>query len=132
MIVVDTNVIAYLLLPSEWSAAAEALYQADPSWATPVLWRSELRNILTGYVRRGALSLESAVELQHAAQEMLCANELNIESRNVLQLAQQSGCSAYDCEFVALAQQTNSRLYTLDNKVLKAFPDIAKPLPKSA
>jgi predicted nucleic acid-binding protein len=130
VIVVDTNVIAYLLLPGAWTAAAEKLFLAEPRWATPVLWRSELRNILIGYVRRGALSFESAVELQHTAQEMLYANEFNIDSRSVLQLARQSGCSAYDCEFVALAQQTNSRLYTVDKKVLKAFPDLAKPLTK--
>lgn len=112
MIVVDTNVIAYLLLPSVWTTAAEKLFQNDRDWAMPVLWRSELRNILTGYVRRGALSLESAIEIQHAAQER--------------------GCTAYDCEFVALAQQTQSQLYTMDSKVLKAFAGLATPLTRSA
>ena len=132
MIVVDTNVIAYLLLPSVWTTAAEKLFQDDRDWAMPVLWRSELRNILTGYVRRGALSLESAIEMQHAAQELLSANEFNVDSGTVLQLAQESGCTAYDCEFVALAQQTQSQLYTMDSKVLKAFAGLATPLTRSA
>jgi len=132
VIVVDTNVIAYLLLPSVWTTAAEKLFQDDRDWAMPVLWRSELRNILTGYVRRGALSLESAIEMQHAAQELLSANEFNVDSGTVLQLAQESGCTAYDCEFVALAQQTQSQLYTMDSKVLKAFAGLATPLTRSA
>lgn len=132
MIVVDTNVIAYLLLPSVWTTAAEKLFQNDRDWAMPVLWRSELRNILTGYVRRGALSLESAIEIQHAAQELLSANEFNVDSGTVLHLAQESGCTAYDCEFVALAQQTQSQLYTTDSKVLKAFAGLATPLTRSA
>lgn len=51
MIVVDTNVLAYLYLPGEYTAAAEALLAHDPDWAAPVLWRSEFRNILAGYLR---------------------------------------------------------------------------------
>lgn len=37
MIVVDTNVLAYLYLPMEHSAKAEALLKKDPDWAAPLL-----------------------------------------------------------------------------------------------
>jgi predicted nucleic acid-binding protein len=61
MIVVDSNILAYLYLPGDYTEAAEALLLRQPEWAAPPLWRSEFRNILTGYLRRGMLSFEQAV-----------------------------------------------------------------------
>ncbi len=130
MIVVDSNVIAYLLLPGEWTEAAEALLENHPLWAAPPLWRSEFRNILAGYLRRGTLAQEQALALQCAAEELL--TEIPVDSRAVLELVRQSACSAYDCEFVALARQIRGFLYTMDSQLLAAFPDTAKPLQKPA
>ena len=130
MIVVDTNIIAYLLIPGPWTEAAEDLLQSEPVWAAPPLWRSELRNILAGYLRRGTLSFEQAVALQSTAESLLAGHETSVDSRAVLELVRGSNCTAYDCEFVALARQSGSVLYTLDAKLLAAFPDTAKPLNK--
>lgn len=128
MIVVDTNVLAYLYLPGEHTAAAEALLARQPDWAAPVLWRSELRNVLAGCLRRGLLTFEQASAIQREAQELMQGAEHEVDSRQVLQFAQRSGCSAYDCEFVALAQQLGVPLATMDGQVLRAFPDIAHSL----
>ena len=130
MIVVDTNIIAYLLIPGPWTEAAEDLLQAEPVWAAPPLWRSEFRNILAGYLRRGTLSFEQTLALQSTAENLLGGHETSVDSRAVLELVQGSDCTAYDCEFVALARQSGSVLYTLDAKLLAAFPDTAKPLNK--
>ena len=130
MIVVDTNVIAYLLIPGPWTEAAEELLQAEPVWAAPPLWRSEFRNILAGYLRRGTLSFEQTLALQSTAESLLAGHETSVDSRAVLELVRGSNCSAYDCEFVALARQSGSVLYTLDAKLLAAFPETAKPLKK--
>ena len=130
MIVVDTNIIAYLLIPGPWTEAAEDLLQSEPVWAAPPLWRSELRNILAGYLRRGTLSFEQTVALQSTAESLLAGHETSVDSRAVLELVRGSNCTAYDCEFVALARQSGSVLYTLDAKLLAAFPDTAKPLNK--
>lgn len=130
MIVVDTNVIAYLLIQSPWTEAAEGLLQAEPVWAAPPLWRSEFRNILAGYLRRGTLSFEQTLALQSAAESLLAGHETSVDSRAVLELVRGSNCSAYDCEFVALARHIGSVLYTLDAKLLAAFPETAKPLIK--
>ncbi|MCE2879454.1 MAG: type II toxin-antitoxin system VapC family toxin [Comamonadaceae bacterium] len=128
MIVVDTNIVAYLLLSGPWTEAAEALLEREPTWAAPPLWRSELRNILAGYMRRGTLSLEQALGVQEAAQDLLSGHEIDVRSSAVLELVAQSQCSAYDCEFVALARQLQCALYTLDAKLLKAFPENAQSL----
>ena len=130
MIVVDTNVIAYLLIPGPWTEAAEELLQAEPVWAAPPLWRSEFRNILAGYLRRGTLSFEQTLALQSTAESLLAGHETSVDSRAVLELVRGSNCTAYDCEFIALARQSGSVLYTLDAKLLTALPDTAKPLNK--
>ena len=101
MIVVDTNVIAYLLLPGPWTQAAEDLLQAAPMWAAP---------------------------LQSAAESLMADHEISVESRTVFELVKESNCTAYDCEFVALARQTGTLLYTVDAKLLAAFPETAKSL----
>ncbi len=122
MIVVDTSVVAYLYLPGEHTADAEALLERDPEWVAPVLWRSEFRNILAGYMRRRAITFEQAHRLQREAESLLSGSEFEVDSLTVLELLRDSDCSAYDCEFVALAQKLDTKLITLDGKLLRAFP----------
>lgn len=122
MIVVDTNVVAYLYLPTEFTAHAEALLERDPDWAAPVLWRSEFRSILAGYMRRKSLTFEDARALQREAESLLAGNEYETDSQRVLELVRDTDCSAYDCEFAALAMRLGVKLVTMDSKLLKAFP----------
>ena len=122
MIVVDSNVLAYLYLPGEYTAAAEALLEQDSDWAAPILWRSEFRNILAGYLRRKAITFEQANSLQREAESLLEGAEFEVESFAVLELVRDSDCSAYDCEFIALAMKLDTKLITMDKKLLRAFP----------
>jgi len=122
MIVVDTNIVAYLYLPGEHSAAAEAWFERDPDWAAPILWRSEFRNILAGYMRRGQLSWQQAPALQCEAEGLLKGAEHEVDSPNVLELVRDSACSAYDCEFMALALKLDTKQLTMDRQLLRAFP----------
>ena len=128
MIVVDSNVIAYLYLPGEYTSAAEALLVRDPDWAAPILWRSEFRNILVGYLRRKAITFEQANSVQSEAESLLAGAEYEVDSYAVLELVRDSDCSAYDCEFIALAQKLNTQLVTMDTKLLRAFPKCAVAL----
>ena len=122
MIVVDTNVLAYLYLPTEFTPHAEALLQRNPHWVAPVLWRSEFRNILAGYMRRKTLTFDDARVLQAEAEHLMVGDEHEVDSQAVLQLVRDSDCSAYDCEFIALAIRLDTKLATMDGKLLKAFP----------
>lgn len=122
MIVVDTNILAYLYLPGDKVAAARALLKHSPDWSAPILWRSEFRNILTGFVRREALTIEQAIAVQREAEGLLDGGEYHVDSRAVLQLVSDSGCSAYDCEFIALARQLGTKLVTMDKQLHRAFP----------
>ena len=128
MIVVDTNVLAYLYLPGEYTPVAEKLLQRDPEWAAPRLWRSEFRNILAGYIRRKTLTYDQAFKLQSEAENLLSGSEFEVDSRVVLELVRDSDCSAYVCEFIALAIRLNTTVVTMDGKLLRAFPKQAVAL----
>jgi predicted nucleic acid-binding protein len=128
MIVVDSNVIAYLYLPGEYAKAAERLLEWDADWHAPVLWRSEVRNILTAYLRRGLLTFEQVLAVQKEAELFLMGAEHEPDSVQVLSLVRMSDCTAYDCEFVALANALGVRLVTMDKKLLRNFPHVAEPL----
>ena len=123
MIVVDTNVVAYLLIRGQHTPAARATLARDPEWAAPLLWRSEFRNVLALYRRRRELSLRQAVALQEGAEELLAGREYGVVSSEVLALADKSGRSAYDCEFIAVARRLSLKLVTSDRPLLASFPD---------
>ena len=123
MLVVDTNVIAYLYLPTEYTKYSEALLKKDSEWAAPLLWRSELRNVLALYIRQKIVDLDTALEIQSQAEILLSENEFEVKSSSVLSLANNSNCSAYDCEFIALARALDKKLVTVDKKLIKEFPN---------
>jgi predicted nucleic acid-binding protein len=128
VIVVDTNVIGYLYLASERSAQAERAFRKDAEWVSPYLWRSELCNVLVQYVRKGILSVEDAQKTMQEAADMMSGREYDVVSARVLKLAAGSGCTAYDCEFVSLAQDLAVPLVTVDRQILREFPKIAMSL----
>lgn len=125
MIVVDTNIICYLYLPTNFSTLIEQLIEKESQWGAPILWRSEFRNVLSGYFRKGLLEFESVVEIVHEAEDFMGNHEYQIPSFQVLKLVSESDCSAYDCEFVALAKQLKTKLVTQDKKILRNFPEVA-------
>ena len=128
MIVVDVNVLAYLLIPGKYTNSAERLLEADAVWAAPRLWRSELRNVLATYLRSNLLELADAGMLFQRASEIICTEEYEVETSEVLRLSKRSKCSAYDCEYIALAEFLDLEFVTADAKLAKAFPKRARLL----
>jgi predicted nucleic acid-binding protein len=125
MIVADTNTIAYLYLPTAQTDDVVSLLHKDPHWVAPLLWRSEFRNVLALYVRKGIIDLSTAIAMQSQAEQQLAENEYSVNSTDVLTLASESGCSAYDCEFISLAKSLHLKLITSDKKLIQMFPKIA-------
>lgn len=128
MIVTDTNIIAYLYLEGVRSAQVEKLLEKETQWAAPLLWRSEFGNVLALYMRKRNLSLEQAQQIMQEAMLLMQEREYEIVSSDVLELVTASGCSAYDCEFVALAEDLGISLVTVDKKILNEFSQIAVSL----
>jgi predicted nucleic acid-binding protein len=125
VIVVDSNVIAYTWIRSDRTELAQRLRLRDPEWHVPYLWRSELRSALAVYLWRGEIDADRAAATMATAEGLLSGCEHHVSSARVLELAASSRLSAYDCEFVALAESLAVPLVTEDRAVLKAFPDVA-------
>jgi predicted nucleic acid-binding protein len=132
MVCVDTNVICYRCMASPHSRNADAAWAKDSDWIAPLLWRSEFRNALAGALRRRLLTIENAIQIANLAESILGENEFTMSTSAVLQLISRSRCSAYDCEFVALAEERRVRLVTLDRQILHDFPEIAVSLEEFA
>jgi predicted nucleic acid-binding protein len=121
VIVVDSNVIAYCWINGDRTALAHRLRKIDPDWHAPVLWRSELRNILTGYGRDGSLDEAQVRAIMAAAEAALAGREHYVPSERVFAMTEASRLSAYDAEFVVLAEILGAPLVTEDKSVLAAF-----------
>ena len=128
MIVVDTNALVNFHLQADEYPAAAALLDVDPDWCAPYLWLSEFRNATAVYMRHRGLSLERARRAVRAAEDQMSGNEYFVDSMLVLDLVASSTCTAYDCEFVALAQELGVALVTTDKQILRDFPRIARAL----
>ncbi|HEC28896.1 MAG TPA: PIN domain-containing protein [Gammaproteobacteria bacterium] len=125
MIIADTNIISYLLLPTSYTDSVESLYKIDPDWAAPILWKSEFRNVMALYLRKKIISLEKAMQIQDTAESIIIQNEYDVSSSQILTLIDESNCSSYDCEFVALAHHFDTKLVTQDKTILRVFPSTA-------
>jgi predicted nucleic acid-binding protein len=126
--VVDTNVVAYLLLGTEaFVAEARACFETITNPIAPAHWEAELTNVIWMAMRTGVLPVEEGPV------RLGLARRLGIESvatatlcQGALLRAVRAGVPAYDTLFVELAARTNCPLVTFDRVVLRAFPDIAR------
>jgi predicted nucleic acid-binding protein len=126
-VVVDTNVVAYLLLGTKaFVEEARHALRTGLDLLAPAHWEAELANVLWMAVRSGVLPPEEGPA------RLRLARRLGIETVATATLCQgallrslASGISVYDTLFVELAARTDCLLVTFDKAVLKAFPNIA-------
>jgi predicted nucleic acid-binding protein len=132
VIVVDTNVLIHYWIPGPMTAAALALWRRDPEWVAPPLWRSEFRNVLATLCRAHRLTPAAAIEAVRQAEDQMSRAETEVGSVGILALAFESGRSAYDCEYVALAKELGVPLITCDRQLVRTFPAVARNLEVAA
>lgn len=125
MIVADTNLVVNFLVRGEHSHLADAVYTRDASWHMPPLWRSEFANTLATLARAKQISAATATDALRHGLALFGAHEHASDMPRVLQIALASGCTAHDCEFVALAETLAAPLVTADKAILRAFPNVA-------
>lgn len=125
MIVVDTNIIAYLLIEGDRTSNCRKVLIQDPEWCVPFLWRSEFRSVLSHHMRHAGMSFKGAVSRVVEAEKLLDGREYSIASSTILSLTERYPVSAYDAEFICLADKLGAKLVTTDKSILKHFPDSA-------
>jgi predicted nucleic acid-binding protein len=128
MIVVDASVVVGILINGKHTAAATDLLIREQQWAAPLLIRHELQTVFATHMRLRDYDLRLALTALHDAEEIFGGRLYDVATLDVLELAQRSGCSAYDCEYVALAMDLGVPLLTLDRQLLNAFPRVARRL----
>jgi predicted nucleic acid-binding protein len=128
MIVVDTNVIANTVLPGAHAELARRLARKDPAWIAPALWRVELRNVLATATRVRALPLDRALEAFEVAAQFVEDAAVVPSAAESLELCARGSISAYDAEFVFVAERLDLVLVTADRKLAKAFPKRVQPI----
>ncbi len=127
MIVVDTNVLAYLLIDGDRTADAQALYARDPDWRSEGFVLVEFTNILATYLRRGSLERGAAGTLLASAEQVL-SGSVNLPHARALGIAAEFGVSAYDARFLGAARGLGGKLVTEDSKLRRAAPALTQSL----
>lgn len=124
MIVVDCNIILYFLIQGDYTSRVEALQKSQPHWIAPQLWVDEFCNVLCTMQRAKQLTQIQALELTGDAL-LLISESHEISPERIFTISQQTGCSGYDSQYIALAEDLGVPLYTFDQKILKAAPKTA-------
>jgi predicted nucleic acid-binding protein len=125
VIVADCSVILPLVIPTTRTEAVRAVFDEDPAWAVPRLWRSEMRSSLRKHILYAALALDRALGAMSYAEALFHDAEADVDSGDMLRIVHRSRCSAYDAEYVALAQELGVRLVTDDQALVELFPEVA-------
>ncbi len=122
MVVIDTNILAYLMIEGDRTSAAQELHARDSDWHSEGFVLVEFSNILATYVRMKAMAPEVGTRLLAQA-PTLVPGLTNVLHAQVLETAMQFKISAYDACFITLARQVRLKLVTEDAKLRAAVPD---------
>ncbi len=128
MILVDTNVVAYLLVDGDQSTAARELQTRDPDWRSEAFLLVEFTNVLASMVVTKRTTPSSAEALLDGALALFDGKLTRAPHAMVLALAVRYRVSAYDARFLAVADQLGQRLVTEDRKLRSAAPSLTQSL----
>ena len=124
MIVIDTNIMVYLLIEGDRTREAQALYARDAQWRSEAFLLVEFSNVLSTYMRSGGMTRLQAETLLAEAERRM-RGLVSVPHAQALRLAQEFSVSAYDARFLAAAQSVGSRLVTEDARLRAAAPALA-------
>ena len=125
MIVVDTNILEYLLIQGEHSERVEQLLIEDSNWVAPRLWLDEFLNVLATIERVGKMESQEADGILSDAIELMEDRSYDVPAQRVLATARRTGCSAYDSQFLTLAEDLGLKLYSFDQKLINRSGGVA-------
>jgi predicted nucleic acid-binding protein len=126
VVLIDTNVLVFLLIRGEKTTEARALLEADNDWRSETFLLVEFTNVLATYLRSRELMREEARCLLSDAEKLMQARLMNVAHGEALEMANEYFVSAYDGRFLALAWRLKSPLVTEDAKLRRAAPKLTR------
>src|ERR1035441_7986038 len=124
MKLVDINVLAYLVIESQFSKNAQKLYRLDSEWHTEEFAFIELTNVLTTHLRAGSLTMPVCIETFEEAENVIGSNLHTVSHLDALAIAHEFRISAYNARYIALARELGVPLITEDKQLRKAAPEL--------
>ena len=128
MLLVDTNVVAHLLIDGDHTGAAQELRRRDPDWRSEAFLLVEFTNVLASSIVTKRMSNPLAVNILSEAATLFDGKLVRIAHASVLSIAVRYRVTAYDARFLALAHQLSTRLVTEDAKLRSAAPELTQSL----
>jgi len=121
VVVIDTNVLAYLLIEGDRTLEAQALYARDAEWRSEGFLVIEFSNVLSTYVRSGGMTRTQAETLLAEAERRM-RGLVNVPHAQAMRAAEKFSVSAYDARFLAAAQSLGGKLVTEDARLRASAP----------
>ena len=128
MVVVDTNIVAYLLIDGDQTAAARQLRTRDPDWRSEAFMLVEFTNVLASSIATRRMTMTLAENFLSRAAALFEARLGRMPHATVLASAARHRVSAYDARFLAMAEQLGTRLVTEDARLRAAAPALTQSL----
>jgi predicted nucleic acid-binding protein len=128
VLLVDTNIVAYLLIHGTHTEAAQELRQRDSDWRSEAFLLVEFTNVLASSIASRRMSVPLARDFLAKATTLLDGKLIRIAHASALSMAFGYHVTAYDARFLALAQQLGLRLITEDAKLRAAAPKLTQSL----
>jgi predicted nucleic acid-binding protein len=128
MLLVDTNIVAYLLIDGDFSEAAQRLRKSDSDWRSEAFLMTEFTNVLAASIAVRRMTLPLAEDFLSKANTLLENKLTRVADTAALAIAVRFRVSAYDARFLALADQIGIRLVTQDAKLRAAAPKLTQSL----
>ena len=128
MLLVDTNVVAYLLIEGDYTEAAQELHTRDSDWRSEAFLLVEFTNVLVSSIARKRMTLSMAEDFLAKVFSLFDGKLGRIPHASVLAIATRHRVSAYDARFLSLADQLGSRLITEDARLRAAAPALTQSL----
>jgi len=126
MLVIDTNILACLLIERDRTGKVQDLYRADADWHSEEFILVEFSNVLATYARTGDLTATRARGLLDEAIKRLSGGLIAVPHAEALAAANSYQVSAYDARFLAAAESRGVKLVTEDETLRKAAPPLTQ------
>lgn len=128
MLLVDTNVVAYLLIEGNHTEAAQQLRRRDPDWRSEAFLLVEFTNVLASSIANKRMTFRLAQDFLGKAVALFDGKLRTMSPASVLAAAVRHGVSAYDARFLALAETIGLPIVSEDKKLRTAAPELTQSL----